>query len=331
MATTNNQALHWILGASLLLIIVFVVGALLLAQSEAATGQVTITNALPTFVADPIISLNSQGVEAYAGSKAAISNLNAGGDRTVYIYGKVEDNNGQDDFQSLEYVLKKTGTTCSQSDIDLNDCYYNSAVNDGVGTCSFTDDANPLRKAFECSVNLASWMDATGADSGADSAQSWVLEVTVGDGGTPVTNSNRTFEVTSLSSLSIPASIDFGTMAHNTSTATATRPAGTIQTLTQQGNVANDVKVSMSQSEFGCSASTAGISRANLHWSLSDVDYNNADTAITNTAVDTNIAVAKQLTATATTKALYWNLFVPYGVEGTCTSTITMTSFNANL
>jgi hypothetical protein len=328
MATTNNQALHWILGAALMLVVVFVVGALLLAQSQAETAQVSIDNAVPTFVAAPVVSNTSQGSEAYAGSPGTINNLTAGGDRTIYIYGEVEDNNGQDDFSSISFSLNKTGTSCSSNgDNDPNHCYWNNEANAGFGTCTFTNDANPLRKDYECSVNLAAWTDATDADSGADSAKQFTLEVNVGDGTTTATNSSRTFEVSSLASLSIPATVDFGTMALNTSTTSANNQA---QVITQQGNVANDVKVSMTASEMNCSASTAGISRANMKWSLTDVDYGSA-TSITSSPVDTDIAVAKQLSPGAVTKTLYWNLSVPYGVEGTCSSTVTMTAYNANL
>jgi hypothetical protein len=328
MATTNNQALHWVLGAALLLIVVFVVGSLLMFQSQAETAQVLIENAVPTFVATPVVSNSSLGSEAYAGSPGTINNLTAGGNKAIYIYGEVEDNNGQDDFSAMSISLYKTGITCAANpNNDPNNCYWNNNSNSGVGTCTFTNDANPLRKDYECTVNLAAWTDATDADSGADAGNQWYLKVTVGDGTTLATNTTRTFEVASLASLSIPATVDFGTMALNTSTTSANNQA---QVITQQGNVANDVKVSMTDAEMNCSASTAGISRANMKWSLTDVDYGSA-TSITSSAVDTNLAVAKQLSAGAVTKTLYWNLQVPYGVEGTCSTTVTMTAYNANL
>jgi hypothetical protein len=328
MAKANNQALHWVLGAALLLIVVFVVGALLLSNTMAATSQVEISNAAPTFVAAPVVSNTSQGVEAYSGSPGTIGNLTAGGDRTIYIYGEVEDNNGQDDFNAISISLYKTGITCAANpNNDPNNCYWNNDSNAGVGTCTFTNDANPLRKDYECSANLASWTDATDADAGSDAAKQWYLKVTVGDGTTMATNTARTFEVSSLASLSIPATVDFGTMALNSVTTSANNQS---QTITQQGNVANDVKVSMAGANMNCSASTAGIPRANLKWSVTDVSFDSG-TAMTDTPVDTDLGVAKQISASAVTKPLYWNISIPYGVEGTCSSTVTMTAYNGNL
>jgi hypothetical protein len=325
---TNTKFLHGILGASLLLVTFFVVGTLLLYESQASEPEVEVGNEVPTFVADPVVATSSQGSEAYSGSPGTINNLTAGSDRTVYIYGVVEDLNGQDDFTAMDVGLYKTAITCAANgNNDPNNCYWNNDSDGGVGACTFVNNANTNRKDYECSFDLASWMDATDDNSGGDASNSWTLKVNVYDETATATNTNRTFEVSSLVSLNIGAVVDFGTLALNTSTTSASNYA---QLHTQQGNIATDVKVSMTDATMNCSASTTGIDRENLRWALTDVDYGSG-TAISSSPVDTDIAVAKRLTPSAPTKNLFWNISIPYGVEGTCSSTITMTAYNANL
>ena len=319
----SERLLHIVLFGVLIFVAFFVSFSLTQAPSQAATGEVDVENVAPTVIGDPIVALGALGSEIYP--DGIIDNLNAGAtNRTIWVRGGVEDQNGFDDFYSVRVKLYRNDSACSS--FDGNHCYANTTF----GTCTLVPTGgSTIRGDYLCALPLRSWMDATDADAGADSDKHFILSVLVDDvDAASTTNTNRTFEVSSFVSVDIPSTIDFGTMSFNTSTTSATNVS---QTLTNQGNVVQDITVSMTDSTMACSQSSTGIDRGNLRWSLTDVDY--ADSAeMTASTVDTEVNIAKRVSETvATTDSLFWNLFVPYGVEGTCSATITMMAKNGNL
>jgi hypothetical protein len=328
MASTKDVLLHWALGLALIGIAIFVGMSLLLMDTEAATNQVSISNAAPTFVADPEIANTEEGTETY--SSGTISNIISGSSRDIYVKGQVEDLNGAEDIDYVKVNFYRSDTDCSSAtDRDMNTCYYRDATTDPL-RCSYSSvEGNENRVAYTCRFTLYSWIDATDGDAGTDSDKHWVVSVYVeDDDGLNATSPSRTVEIASTTGLDIPTSISFGTMSINSQTTTPVA-----QEITQQGNVAQDVTVRSSAAYFNCSNSTGGIPRENLHWSTNEVGWgSDGDTAISSTIVDTDLAVGKRVHEfIAPTKELYWNIKIPSGVEGTCSSSVDVTAKNANL
>ena len=95
----EQKSLHYILGASLAVIAVFVVVALVMINSQASDTQVTINNVAPS-VADVYLADSAyEQAFFYSGTGfGVINDLSAGSTITRYVTGTVEDLNGNGDI-----------------------------------------------------------------------------------------------------------------------------------------------------------------------------------------------------------------------------------------
>lgn len=240
--------------------------------------------------------------------------LSAGGNTSVYINGVVQDLDGAATIASVNAVFYKNdvsgGTACTPN-----------ILNCVAVSCSLFDGADGNQKIYSCGINLTFNATATDASS-PNSGSQWLPYVTVTDETETGTSSGNNVEVNSLLSINIPNAINFGTHDVNTTTVVADNID---MILTQSGNVASDVTVSM---DAGMDCTSGSIPLENLKWSLSDMDYTDVSaTSITATPVNTLINIPLgDATTPAPTKTLYWNLGVPMSVGGNCTGSTTVSA-----
>lgn len=231
-----------------------------------------------------------------------------GGTKTVHINGVVSDGNSDVDIGTTSVVFYRTGATSGSScTADNNDCYR-------IASCTVDAAAGSgTEAAYDCSVGLAYWVDATGA-GGRFSADTWTAFVSVSDMALEIGSSTVTAEVNPLLALNIPNTIAYGNRALDEETTSATNQE-TI--LTQKGNVAADVE--LAGTDMLCSV-LGSIPVVNQRWALTDIGYASSSNtlAATSTAAHRNIGYRSD-DSVELTKTIYWNIHIPaLGVKGTC-------------
>lgn len=306
-----------------MLIGVFVIIALVMVNSQADSVSTTtvVGNVAPTVESVFISSTANAKVDSYAGG--AINDLTAGGATTIHINGVVQDLNGRDDITGVSASFRRSGIALNTCDNDAgvadapdnNNCYL-------VPTCTLTNNANTDQKEYDCAIAIQYYADATDAVS-ANAAENWVVLVDVTDGTASAQDTSLTKEMETMMALTIPSSINYGTLALGATTSAANNQE---QTISQAGNDVADVNVSGTVMTCDIRGS---IAVGNQEWALTDVPYGDlASTDLTGLAVDTNLGVPLRTSDTVnTSKILYWNIGIPSsGVEGTCTGTNTITA-----
>lgn len=329
--SNNSNALHWILGASLLLIALFVVIALVNVKSQAdnVSTSATITNSSPTISAVYITAASSTTLV-----NDATMTPSSGANKTIWITGTIADNNGDSDITAgtgkVRVAFYESGTTCDPDDAlnkDNNNCYKSSTANDATNTdgggvaCSIdSSTGTSLTATFTCPITLAFYADATVA-GGVNAAGNWVAKVKVLDAASAfAVDFATTTEMQLQTSLSIGASIAYGELALGVSN-TSTNNAALL--LTQYGNDEATVSVT-SATAMACTIGTIPV--GNQQWALTDIDYDAVGTnALTTSAAPTSVLVpyrTDDASATQSNKYLYWDILIPTtGVGGSCTGT----------
>ncbi len=314
MAESNNSALHWILGAALLLITLFVIVALVGANSQAdeLNSSAGVANASPTvdsifFDTGATFQTDANGTN----ETDEVIELTSGANTTLNISGVVTDTNGDADISSVAMTFWSPEAVNKSCSADPNNCYK-------VSNCSTqANDADSL--TFNCAINLAFWTNST-STGGFEEGGDWTASVDVTDVQSSVGSSTDTIDVATLLSLTIPGPIDWGTLSQGTST---DGNSNEDQTITQQGNDIVDVQVS--GTAMPCS-NTGTIPLANIKWELTDLGFGSG-TDLTGTPSTAPIVIGYQTSATPVTDTVSWNIQIPsYDVSGTCTGTITMTA-----
>jgi hypothetical protein len=323
MAESNNSsALHWILGAALLLIALFVVVALVGSNSQAdsVTTKTNIENATPSFVGSLWFN------EGLAGNQfIASSNLSSdaegdyftplmGGPKQFHVSGIVEDDNGQDDILAVNLTLFANGLALGCTPDDL-DCYFDP--------CNLQDNANPERVDFSCNVGIEHYAKSSRA-GGQDAGGDWTATVKAADLSSSVATKSDTVDIATITGLTIPTLIDFGTMTQGQETNSTNNPA---QPFIQQGNDITDVTVDGSALGLGCTV-LGTIPITNIKWALTDA---NAGTdTLTTSPDDTDLGIGYNTDASDKTKTLYWYIRIPDdNVVGICSGTSTIAAIPA--
>ncbi|MEK7451816.1 MAG: hypothetical protein AAB664_00605 [Patescibacteria group bacterium] len=323
----NTNAMHWILGAALLLIGLFVVIALVNVKSQADTtiNTVSITNESPT-VTNVYLSSTSSPTTT---SSATIT-LNTGTTTTLYVGGAVADNNGYQNISSVTAQIRRSGVslpTCISTSSYL-DC-YNSV------SCSLSTGSG-LTKNYNCIFTVQWNADSTDATS-AYSSQYWTADVTVTDGGSKTGSlscsdcANGTFGefITTNALATLQSTIGYGTRTLGQPTGTATNVS---YPLTQNGNGTTTIQVSYNSNTTVMACDTgSGFPKGNQYWQVTNA---NSGTALTTTATSVTTKVLRTLTTAGTlvttTATVYWNVETPANeVGGTCTGTATVSSYAA--
>lgn len=321
MSEKANNTAHWVLGVALLLIGVFIIAAIVLVQSQAATSEVDISNSVPTLES---ITFNDSSYGGIGGSgdytlgqnQTGIS-LTAGGSKTYHVNGIIEDLNGRDEITSVNLNLFRNGQTCTGAgDADNNYCY-------NVTGCSLRNEGGGdlNQKEFNCEVALQYWADSTSA-GGVDAPGYWVAAIEMEDPAGTVADSTTQLEVQTVFAANIPSAIDFGALGLGDSTGSGTNVD---QTITQNGNDVIDIDVS------GTALSCDGVGSipvGNVEWNTNDNGHSGAGaTDLTGSGVGTSLSLGYRTDeVTPVTDILHWDIAIPStGVAGTCTGTITQT------
>jgi hypothetical protein len=316
----SDKILHLIIGALLCVSVIFVSSSIWMMTQANSGVQVLVENMAPQIILGPVIAGQIGGVEVY--SDNTLNNLISGTSRIIYVEGLVQDLNGREDLANVTVVMHRSDnlSTCTES---AEKCIKNT-------NCLLTNVVNPYRKAFSCLLSLPYYMDATDDSAGPHSSLNWkVTAIVTDDNGAAAIDNSRAIEVRSLVSLDIPNTISFGDRDMNSVTTSSDNLA---QTITQWGNVRQDLRVKMTTDGFFCTGSDIGIPRSSMKWALTDIGFDSpSSTAVASSYVDTNFAITKRTSSAAVTKNFYWNLSIPYGVSGSCSATLDILAKNANL
>lgn len=321
----NSNALTWVLGGALILIGIFV--SILLvsvnSQADSVTTQTTVTNVAPTV--DTLVLKDNGSTVAANGTLT----LNAGTTESVTITGTVSDDNGvgttyaNGDISDIEGELYLTSLGvggCASGSTDNNQCYFTN----GAANCTLGAQVDTTTINYTCSFSVQYYADGTLAGAVA-AADTWTASVKVIDDSSSSATSTQAFEIGTLLALSIPATIDYGTLAREQSTTNANNVE---MSITQYGNDQADVEVS--GGAMTCSV-VGSIAVGAQKWSLTDLSAAAGGvTALSGVATDTNFAIGYRTNdASALSKILYWNIVMPDVASGTCTGTNTITAIAA--
>ncbi len=241
----------------------------------------------------------------------------AGGTKTIYLNGIVEDLDGASMITNVRGVFYRSGvgsgSACAATGID---CFVRP-------TCGLYAGATAYQKVYSCEIDISYYADSTDA-SGRYPSENWVAHVEVTDGTDTAQDSSLTKEMSSILSLVVPGNINFG----NHSIGDVTTAGNNVEvSISQSGNVNADVEISMPS---GLACASGSIPRSNFKWSLSDVGFGSGSAnALTGSPVDTNLDVAYGTdVAPAPSKTLYFNVSIPDSIGGSCTGMTTISAIS---
>ncbi|MDP2631523.1 MAG: hypothetical protein Q8P30_02000, partial [Candidatus Uhrbacteria bacterium] len=227
--------------------------------------------------------------------------------KSFHVNGVVSDTDGFADIQNVATVFYRSGATggvaCSS---DKNDCY-------SIASCTLSGgSSNSIN--YDCDVSADYFIDPT--DSGAYSAQTWNVRVSVSDATSTVDDDSYTNEVQTTTGIGAPDTIDFTNLALG-----ATSPTSISYEVTNYGNSAVDTNVSMENPQT-CTIGTIPINK--IKYGRTDTDYASLEYILSATPSATNLSLPQQTNdVTAVTDMLYWKLQAPAeAVGGTCSGTI---------
>lgn len=314
--SSNLNALHWVLGAALVVITIFVAIALIGTDSQAdnINSSAGVANTNPSV--DTIYFNTGAGTFRLSSNEEdGVVSLTAGEDTEFHISGTVSDANGDSDINTVQATFWSPESINELCSTDVNNCFR-------MNTCSTqNNDSDSLN--YDCSVNLGYWTNST-RTGGLESDGDWTATVTVTDQQGSAVSQTATIDIDTLLALDFPSTIDWGTMAQGARTTLANNVELDIS---QRGNDAADIDIY--GSDMTCS-NTGTIPATNIKWSTADLGFTaitDPDRVLTTNAespkrADINIGYRLD---TIISKKLYWNIEIPeYDVSGTCTGTTTL-------
>ena len=317
----EDLKIHWILGGSLLVIFVLVIGYIVNhSQADEVITLISIDNEAPS-VDSVVISSEANGAgTVYTDSTITLS---SGTTTPVHVSGVISDSNGYEDITTgsgnVSVAFHRSGISLTDNSCtdDENYCYT-------VSDCTLTGGSGTTVN-FDCPMDIEYWTDST-LTGGAYPGETWTATAKVVDRTAAEDILTASTEVDTLLSLAFSTTnITYdGVTALGASTTGANNE---IIDFTQQGNDEADVKVS--GVDMVCDT-VGSIAIGNQQWSLNDIGYNGATTTdMTGSPVDTDLGVNYKTTSDET-ETLYWNILIPStGVRGTCTGTTTITLWAA--
>ena len=350
MSESKSDSLNWILGAALLLIAAFVLGAIVMSNSQASDDvatDVNVDNTAPTIQVS-LGNSTTPGVQSNNFDSSGIT-INTGRDAEtqVRVGITVSDLNGVADFRNIKWQFSKSGSTCD-SEADMNamtdgynsgkhTCFYDENVSgilsstgapDGSNLSAGTTAGTPTTTAqyYVTTLNLPSYIGSTDA-SGQYPVDTWTLTATVTDGNGSTDSATVSAEVNTSSEVAFEKTFTFPeSIALNAETTVSQNVEHGFEAIS---NANNSIEVS-SSSDFTCDVS-GGFARANLRHGLVDSAYSTADAskAITSVSVDTDLNLGYRNSAAIVNKNLYWNIRIDddsvngEGAAGNCSNTLT--------
>ncbi|MCX6759226.1 MAG: hypothetical protein NT012_01535 [Candidatus Nealsonbacteria bacterium] len=263
-----------------------------------------------------------------------IINLSVGGEgpngsTTIYATADVVDHNGCSDFTTGITVKAYptgigAGGCTSQNN---NTCYYNISCT--AGPCQ----GNGYTATTSCTINFKYHADPT--DTGTPRvSETWKDTVTAQDEALSGSNELTTgIELQSYLALDVTSQIQYGTLAQGEISDTTNLPQ--TATTTATGNTGLDIELSGTKmcTDFENYPNCAGntITTSSQKYATSSVQYQNATSLATSTAVELELNCQKTIvTASPANKANWWGLQVPLGTQtGSYTGQNTYTAVRA--
>lgn len=230
---------------------------------------------------------------------------------TVHVYGTAIDANGSGTIANVAATLYRSGVAggagCST---DSFNCYR-------VTSCTVTPTTS-FAAHYDCVFSVAGHADATDL-AGLYPSQYWTTRVTVTDTSSFSSAGSNDIEMNSVAALSIPTTVQFGTMLLGSTTSTSTNRSLEI---VQIGNAVSDLMLS-SNTNLTCSQS-GFIPKGNLKWSITNVGYaSGSSTSFTSTPVQALLNVPRKTSSATSSRPLYFNIGIPAeGVGGVCSGTV---------
>ncbi|MBI4253067.1 hypothetical protein HY623_02735 [Candidatus Uhrbacteria bacterium] len=335
----SQEGIHIMYGVIFALLAIGALIAIVLTRSLTDSSSQTsgVTNALPSFNTVAIAGSSDQSDPWNADdSGAGITFTSEGSTNTVYIHGKVTDNNGCIEVKKANAawtldVYRTNVSGGSGCTANNNDCYkYATAAAEAImteDTC--TEDGTDVEHQFEFAVPLQYYADSTSASAPTYSATTWTASVGVTDSQAgAATAGTDTVEINTYNALNVSATIDFSDDSGGSSLAlgfTPTTTQETAMTVTNTGN--NTIDVQVSGTALDCAAGYADIPVGNTHWATAASTAYASGTVLSATPATADVNIAKSNNGAAATGSIYWKLAIPStGVGGTCSSAITATA-----
>ncbi|MDP2631295.1 MAG: hypothetical protein Q8P30_00825, partial [Candidatus Uhrbacteria bacterium] len=306
-------------------------GTLSLALVEAPPPEgslntiVVVTNSSPS-VANVKICDDSADGSSCANSSTILPAI--GADKNFDIFADVTDLNGFSDISSVSGVFYRSGVGSSCTP-DKNQCYTLSCSVDAM-------DVGLETHRYLCDVAVAYWIDPTTGSADDYSAQNWVMSITVTDVSSAFNSNTNTTEVNELTSVSFPASVDFGgrTLGSDTN-------ASQNQDLFSEnlGNTDADLNARADAGTLTCSVD-GSIPAGNIKFGNTDSDYASLITALTTSDQEIDLEVSpsdgalivRTSESTSVSGYSHWGIEIPSsGVGGTCSGTTTITAFKDSI
>lgn len=311
----GEAGMHQLYAISFSVIAVVALVTLILVNSRADnTGQATnIANATPSV--GSLITATSSGT-----SDISSLPLTEATTKAIYVRGTATDANGYGDIDAAnQYTMKTYRTNVSSCNTeDGTNCYINTA---GTGV-TLSNCSSGTTCDFEITKAIQYYADAT--DAGTNSGTNWTATVTVTDDSSATGSASDTFEVATLTALTVTASVDYGTLAFDAYSA--------IQTLTVANSGNEIIDYTVTAPNMTCSLQGA-IPTGNTHYALASFDSTGYDDTPTTSklmttsavAVDDSVAIASD--GGASNSSFYTMLKIPAnGVKGSCTNTVAFTA-----
>ena len=273
------------------------------ATNNSINQSFTVTNTLPIASG---VSINSG-----AGSVTPIE----GTTQNVTCSATVSDDNGYSDLTNVTAKFYRSGVGAGASDDNSN--HYTLS---GLGNCSGSGTSGT------CTFTFAVEYYADPTDSGTYAAQNWNCQVTPTDhagDGTPATSIAGGIEMNTLKAFSVAATIDYGSVQPGQSSVTPATAA-----VANTGNITAQINVAGNEANLSCNASATGIPVGDEQYNTSTFSYGSG-TALTTSPNSIIASLAKSTNPTDPTPVpvtTYWQIAVPYGVQGTCSGTISFTA-----
>jgi len=292
------------------------------ALNYVSTASVTVGNVDPVATSATLVGNYNTNSEIV---------LTEGTTTPISVTGTVTDANGCLDLDHVNVAVYKNGTTCTSAGNDDNtNCYFetishatiaadSSNCSGGTDTTYTLSGSNPAVSTF----NIEYYAIPAAHTSAGTGWKVTIDPVDAAHSGNETANTSGGISLDATTALEVSSTIAYGNVA-NGSNSNATSPAPTA-VVTNTGNDAIDYK--LSGADLSCPTSGNSIPVGNEYYSQTGFTIPGG-TALASSTPGALVAadIAAQTTGTPVTATSYWQVTVPYGVNGTCSGDVTFTA-----
>ncbi|HXF44029.1 MAG TPA: hypothetical protein VNK70_01005 [Candidatus Paceibacterota bacterium] len=299
----------YILSALVGAFILFVSLSVIPVLADSVTPSVTVGNAAPSVSAVDI-------------SPATIT-LTENGTTTITITATITDSNGCSEVftgGTIKAQLYRSGVSGAGScSADPNNCYRNITMTDVGGTCAGGSDTSG-----NASGTVQIWYIAEATDASSSfSTETWQVEVIATDSSNASSSATDSTppELSTLLALDVTASLSYGTVAANATSATVSAST------TNTGNY-NTLDAQFSGVALESGANSIAAAQQKYSTTTSEA-YEQLDYTLSTTPTFRELNIAKATATTTPSKqGSFWAILIPAGqAAGTYNGTTTITAY----